>query len=49
MYIYICSGKYGFNQEALVVLWLADKTSRSNTAPGSDGMPTRVLQLCEIE
>ena len=25
------------------------KTSRSNTAPGSDGIPTRVLQLCEIE
>ena len=27
----------------------AMKTSRSNTAPGSDGIPTRVLQLCEIE
>ena len=25
------------------------KTSRSNTAPGSDGIPTRVLQLCELE
>ena len=24
-------------------------TSRSNTAPGSDGMPIRVLQLCELE
>ena len=28
---------------------LALKTSRSNTAPGSDGIPTRVLQLCELE
>ena len=27
----------------------AAKTSRSNTAPGSDGIPTRVLQLCELE
>ena len=25
------------------------KTSRSNTAPGSDGIPTRVLHLCELE
>ena len=25
------------------------KTSRTNTAPGSDAMPTRVLQLCELE
>ena len=25
------------------------KTSRSNTAPGSDGIPTRVLQLYELE
>ena len=25
------------------------KTYRSNTAPGSDGIPTRVLQLCELE
>ena len=25
------------------------RTSRSNTAPGSDGMPSRVLQLCELE
>ena len=24
-------------------------TSRSNTAPGSDGIPTRVLQLCELD
>ena len=24
-------------------------TSRSNTAPGPDGIPTRVLQLCELE
>ena len=28
---------------------IAFKPSRSNTAPGSDGMPTRVLQLCELE
>ena len=28
---------------------IALKTSRSNTAPGSDGIPTRVLQLCELE
>ena len=28
---------------------IALKTSRSNTAPGSDGLPTRVLQLCELE
>ena len=28
---------------------IALKTSRSNTAPGSDGIPTRVLQLCESE
>ena len=28
---------------------MALKTSRSNTAPGSDGMPTRVLRLCELE
>ena len=28
---------------------IALKTSRSNTAPGSNGMPTRVLQLCELE
>ena len=27
---------------------IALKTSRSNTAPGSDGMPTRVFQLCEL-
>ena len=25
------------------------RTSRSNTAPGSDGIPTKVLQLCELE
>ena len=25
------------------------RTSRSNTAPGSDSIPTRVLQLCELE
>ena len=25
------------------------RTSGSNTAPGSDGIPTRVLQLCESE
>ena len=25
------------------------KTIRSNTAPGSDDIPTRVLQLCEME
>ena len=25
------------------------RTSRSNTAPGSDGIPTRILQLCELE
>ena len=25
------------------------RTSRSNTAPGSDGIPTRVLHLCELE
>ena len=25
------------------------RTSRSNTASGSDGIPTRVLQLCELE
>ena len=25
------------------------KTSRSSTAPGSDGISTRVLQLCELE
>ena len=25
------------------------RISRSNTAPGSDGIPTRVLQLCELE
>ena len=25
------------------------KTSRSNTASGSDGIPTRVLQLCQLE
>ena len=28
---------------------IALRTSRSNTAPGSDGIPTRVLQLCELE
>ena len=28
---------------------IALKTSRSNTASGSDGMPSRVLQLCELE
>ena len=28
---------------------IALETSRSNTAPGSDGIPTRVLQLCELE
>ena len=28
---------------------IALETSRSNTAPGSDGIPTRVLQLCEFE
>ena len=28
---------------------MALKTSRSNTAHGSDGIPTRVLQLCELE
>ena len=28
---------------------IALKTSRSNTAPGSDGIPTRVLQLCELQ
>ena len=28
---------------------IALKTSRSNTAPGSDGIPTQVLQLCELE
>ena len=28
---------------------IALKTSRPNTAPGSDGIPTRVLQLCELE
>ena len=27
---------------------IALKTSRSNTAPGSAGIPTRVLQLCEF-
>ena len=25
------------------------ETSRLNTAPGSDGIPTRVLQLCQLE
>ena len=28
---------------------IALKTYRSNTAPGSDGIPTRVHQLCELE
>ena len=28
---------------------MALRTSRPNTAPGSDGIPTRVLQLCELE
>ena len=28
---------------------IALRTSRSNTAPGSDDIPTRVLQLCELE
>ena len=28
---------------------IALKTSRSNTAPGSDGISTRLLQLCELE
>ena len=28
---------------------IALKTPRSNTAPGSDGIPTRVLKLCELE
>ena len=28
---------------------IALKTSRSNTAPGSNGIPTRVLQICELE
>ena len=28
---------------------IALRTSRSNTAPGSDGISTRVLQLCEFE
>ena len=28
---------------------IALRTSRSNTAPGSDGILTRVLQLCELE
>ena len=28
---------------------IALKTYRPNTAPGSDGIPTRVLQLCELE
>ena len=28
---------------------IALRTSRSNTASGSDGIPTRVLQLCELE
>ena len=26
-----------------------DRTSISTTAPGSDGIPTQVLQLCELE
>ena len=30
-------------------IFIALKTSRSNTAPGSDGITTRVLQLCELE
>ena len=25
------------------------RTSRTNTAPGLDGMPTRVVQLCKLE
>ena len=25
------------------------RTSRSSTAPGADGIPTRVLQSCELE
>ena len=28
---------------------IALETSRSNTAPGSDGIPTRVLQICQLE
>ena len=30
-------------------IFIALKTSRLNTAPGSDGIPTPVLQLCELE
>ena len=25
------------------------RTSRPNTSPGSDGIPTRIFQLCELE
>ena len=42
------TNKYDYSFTILVIR-IAIKTSTSNTAPRSDGIPTRVLQLCELE
>ena len=42
------TNKYDYSFTILEIR-IALKTSISNTAPGSDGIPTRVLQICELE
>ena len=42
------TNKYDYSFTILEIR-IALRTSRSNTAPGSDGIPTRVLQLCGLE
>ena len=42
------TNKYGYSF-TIPEIRIALRPSRSNTAPGSDGIPTRVLQLCELE
>ena len=46
--MYPLTNKYDYSF-TIPEIRIALKTSRSNTAPGSDGIPTRVLQLCELE
>ena len=45
-YMYICMHTYIYT---IPKICTAIKTSRSNTVPGLDGIPTQVHQLCELE